>query len=112
MEAVNRGLKILFCEGSWEDYFYKVALLRLEIKKQLVSTNRNSIESSQDLSRTVKVNIGGASPVIMRKLGPPLLAGEPTPCGEHFAPVVLSFTHDALPNVDFTREQPVRLQPH
>lgn len=62
-------------------------------------------------AHTVAMNLGDASPVIMRKLGPPLLAGEPTPCGEHFAPVVLSFTHDALPNVDFTREQPVRLEP-
>lgn len=62
------------------------------------------------LKQDVKVNLPGASPVIMRKLGPPLLAGEPAPRGEDFPPVVLSFTHDALPNVDFTREQPIRLQ--
>lgn len=56
------------------------------------------------------MNLLGGSPVIMRKLGPPLLAGEPAPRGEDFPSVVLSFTHDALPNVDFTQGQPIRLQ--
>lgn len=42
------------------------------------------------------------SPVIVRKLGPPLLAGESTSSGEHFPSVVFSFTHDALSDIDFT----------
>lgn len=45
-----------------------------------------------------------SSPVIMGKLGPPLLAGEPALCGQDLSPVVFSFTHDALPDIDFTGE--------
>lgn len=54
---------------------------------------------------------GSISPVIMRKLGPPLLAGEPTFCGEDFPSVVFSFTHNALSDVDFIinlKKQPVK----
>lgn len=47
------------------------------------------------------------SPVIMRKLGPPLLAGQSTSCGEHLSSVVLSFTHNALSDIDCITKQPV-----
>lgn len=44
---------------------------------------------------------GSVSPVIVRKLGPPLLAGESASRGEDFPSVVFSFTHDALSDIDF-----------
>lgn len=47
---------------------------------------------------------GSASPVVMRKLGPPLLAGQPAFCGEDFPSIVFSFTHDALSDIDFIRK--------
>lgn len=40
--------------------------------------------------------------MIVRKLGPPLLAGEAAFCGEDFPSVVFPHSHDALSNVDFT----------
>lgn len=40
------------------------------------------------------------SPVIVRKFGPPLLAGESASCGGHFASIVFPFTHNALPYID------------
>ena len=51
----------------------------------------------------------------MRKLGPPLLAGESASRGEDFPSVVFSFTHDALSDIHFTikkkkknEKQPIR----
>lgn len=47
--------------------------------------------------------------MIVRKLGPPLLAGEPTSCGEDFPSVVFSFTHDALSDINFKqKKQPIK----
>lgn len=45
------------------------------------------------------------SPVIVRKLGPPLLAGESASRGEDFPSVVFSFTHDALSDIHFTMKK-------
>lgn len=44
---------------------------------------------------------GSFSPVVVRKLGPPLLAGEPASCGEDFPSVIFSFTHNALSDIDY-----------
>lgn len=40
----------------------------------------------------------------MRKLGPPLLAGEATFCGENFPSVVLPFTHDTFPDIHLKKQ--------
>lgn len=45
------------------------------------------------------------SPVIMRKLWPPLLAGESTFCSENLPPVVYPFTYNALPYIDCKKQE-------
>lgn len=98
-QNVSFGLKpVLLCEAANRGLTERISAGHTEASTHFLLTQ-------------FKVNLAGASPVIVRKLGPPLLAGEPAPGGEHLPPVVLSFTHDALPNVDLTRAQPVRLQP-
>lgn len=44
-------------------------------------------------------------PVIMRKLGPPLLTGESTLCGENFPSVVFPFAYNALSYIDCKKKR-------
>lgn len=43
--------------------------------------------------------------MIVRKFGPPLLAGESASCGGHFASIVFPFTHNALPYIDCIKKK-------
>lgn len=61
------------------------------------------LKKKPNRSDSAEVKFGQtSSPVIVGKLGPPLLAGQPAHRGENFAPVVFPFTHNALSDIDYT----------